>query len=442
MGNYETVKMLKKKHGFATNIMSIGPAGEWGYAMATVAVTDMEGNPARHCGRGGMGAVMGSKGIKAIIIDDSGAPPMLYKNKDLYRKLAANWAQELVKTKKVLTDYGTANLVTVINSLGYLPTRNFSSGTFEGVDSISGEMLKETIEKRKGKPSHACQPGCPIRRSNVYNDDKGNYLTAGFEYETIGLIGPNCGIGDLDFIAGMDRTCDDLGLDTMELGVTMGIIMDVGMIPFGDKEKMLQLVEEVKMNTLLGKLIGQGAALTGRVVGAKRIPVVKGQGISCYDPRGGKATGVTYATSPMGADHTAGNCLPGRTGYRPITNDPNFLNTEEGTIQLSKEMQYMMGVFDYSGICCFVGPASDSVEWVAKLINVKLGSNLTLEDMLYLSKKMIKNELLFNQRAGIEQSGNVLPQFFYQERLTPNDYLFNISQEKLVEAFNELDEIL
>lgn len=436
LGNYKLAKILRDTFGTDKSIVSIGPAGERGYSMASVAITDMEGNPSRHCGRGGMGAVLGSKKIKAIIIDDTGAEGVSYKDEKLFKQITKEWAKELVQTKKVLTDYGTANLVNPINSLGSLPTRNFSSGSFAEAEKISGEQLKQTIEERGGKPSHPCQPGCPIRCSNVYYDGDGKYVTSGLEYETIGLLGSNCGIGDLDFIAKLDRFCDDFGIDTMELGVTIGVIMEAGIIPFGDKGKMLELIKELKNDTLLGKLIGQGATVTGKVLGVERIPAVKGQGISSFDPRGMKATGVTYATSPMGADHTAGNCLPGRIGYRAITRDKDFIETPEGMVELSKDLQVMTAVCDYCGLCYFVGPSLENMERIAELINAKFGTNFTFEDVVNLSKELIKTEIEFNKRAGIPQSSNGMPEFFYTEKLGPRGHLFNIPREKLQKVYD------
>jgi len=435
LGNYETAKILLDKYGWKNSVISIGPAGERGYNMASVAITDMAGNPARHCGRGGMGAVLGSKKIKAIVIDDSQAQGITYKDESKFKKISQQWAQELVETKKVLTDLGTANLVKPINSLGALPTKNFSWGTFAEAEKISGEQLKAIIEERGGKPSHSCQPGCVIRCSNVYKDQEGNYLTSALEYETIGLLGPNCGISDYDFIAQLDRFCDDFGIDTMELGVTIGVMMEANILPFGDQEKILDLLEELKNDTLMGKLMGQGALITGKVLRVKRIPTVKGQGLSSYDPRGLKATGVTYATTPMGGDHTAGNCLPGRTGYREKTKNLDYLQEQEGMLELSKDLQVMTTVCDYAGLCFFVGPTPENLAKVTQLLNAKLGTELTFADVIALAERLIKVEIEFNKKVGLVQEGNDLPEFFRTEKLGPYDHIFDIPQEKLINFY-------
>jgi len=436
LGNYDTADILLRKYGADKSVISIGPAGERGSSMATVAITDMEGRPTRHCGRGGMGAVMGSKKIKAIIVDDGNAPVVSYVNAEKFKKTARDWARELVPARKTMTEYGTASLVSLICAMGALPTRNFSSGKFEQADHISGERLRQILDERGGVHGHPCHPGCVIRCSNIYKDENGEYVTSSLEFETIGLIGANCGIGSLDFIAGLDRFCDDFGIDTMEFGVTLGVIMEAGLAPFGDEQKVLEIVEELKKNTILGKLIAQGAYITGKVLGVRRIPAVKGQAISSYDPRVLKGTGVTYATSPMGADHTAGNLLPGRKGYRPLTRNGFDLNNAQGQYELSRDIQVMTAVCDYCGLCFFVGPTPENMEVIAGLLNARYGVNLTADDLIKMSKEMIKTEVRFNQLAGISQEENGLPEFFSTEKLD-NCHVFDVPAEKLKEIYKD-----
>lgn len=435
LGNYETVKILLGKYGDKNGIISIGPAGERGYSTASVAITDMEGIPCRHCGRGGMGAVMGSKKIKAIVIDDSNTTNITYKDEKTFKEVSREWARELVVTRKTLTDYGTAGNLSLINTLGCLPTRNFSCGVFEDAEKLCGEKLREIIQTRNGKASHACQQGCVIRCSNIYTDADGKVVTSSLEYETIALLGSNCGISDIDFIAKLDRFCDDFGIDTMELGATIGVMMEAGVLNFGDQKKMMSLIDEMKNDTLIGKMMGQGATLTGKVLGVRRIPAVKGQSLAAYDPRGLKSTGVTYATSTMGGDHTAGNCLPGRLGYRPKTKDQEFIKTKEGIVELSKDVQIMTTLCDICGFCFFVGPTPDTVDRVAKLVNARWGTTITFDDLIELSKQVINTEVEFNERAGLPQTLNGLPEFFYTEKLSPQNYIFDISKTKLKNIF-------
>jgi len=338
-----------------------------------------------------------------------------------------------VSTKKTLTDYGTASLIEPMSNLGCLPTNNFSSGTFKGTSSIDANKLQKIIRQRGGKQGIPCSPGCVIRCSKRYNDVNGNYLTSGMEYETIALMGANCGIDDLDIIAQMNRFCDDIGLDTMEMGVTMGVIMESGLINFGDGEKALAILKQIKDKTILGRLIAQGAALTGKVLGVRRIPVVKNQGIPGYDPRGLKGTGVTYITSPQGADHTAGNCLPGRVGYRQKTKKILDVQKADGQVALSRDLQIMTAVCDFTGLCFFVGTTKETMKIVAELINAKHGIKLDIKNIINMGREILKIEKEFNKRAGFTIADDKLPEFFYNEKLSPNDLLFDVPEKEIRE---------
>jgi len=431
MDNYEVVKYYQSKYGERNAIISIGTAGENQYRASAISITDMEGLPTRHCARGGLGALMGSKKIKAILIDNPRISKVKIKDESKFKQISKKWIKTLVSTKKTLTDYGTANLIEPMSNLGCLPTNNFSSGAFKGTLSIGANKLQEIIRQRGGKQGIPCSPGCVIRCSKRYNDVNGNYLTSGMEYETIALMGANCGIDDLDIIAQMNRFCDDIGLDTMEMGVTIGVIMESGLINFGDGEKALVILKQIKDKTILGRLIAQGAALTGKVLGVRRIPVVKNQGISGYDPRGLKGTGVTYITSPQGADHTAGNCLPGRVGYRQETNKILDVQKADGQVALSRDLQIMTAVCDFTGLCFFVGATKETMKIVAELINAKYGIKLDKNNIVDIGKNVLKTEKEFNQRAGFTKVDDKLPEFFYNEKLPPNSLLFDISKKDI-----------
>ena len=308
-GTYKLTKELRERHGKDIGIMAIGPAGELLLSGAGVAVTDLGGNPCDYAGRGGMGAVLGSKGIKAIIIDDRGLEKENgFHDRDRFSDISKAFGAKLLETKRLLQEYGTAIEVKISNELGYLPTRNYRTGQFEGVDKISGETMHALIQERGGVHSKPCMPGCPIRCSNVYVDDNGEYLTSSFEYETIVLLGSNCGVDDLDAIARMDYLCDDYGLDTMEMGTAIGVAMEAGLIAFGDAEGAISLLKQIPKGTPLGRIIGSGAEVTGKVFGISRIPTVMGQGLAAYDPRSNKGIGVTYMSSPMGGRPHCGMC--------------------------------------------------------------------------------------------------------------------------------------
>lgn len=432
LGNYDTVSRLQTIHGPKTAILSIGPAGEKKMSAATIAITDPEGRPCRHCGRGGLGAVMGSKGVKAVIIDDRGSDEQLLSitNREGFNKISRAWAKSMVQAKVGLTNFGTAALVEPVSAVGGLVTRNYSAGNFEGTDKINGEALAKTVKSRGGRTGHACSPGCVIRCSNIYNDKEGGYLTAGLEFETIALMGSNLGIDSLDVIATLDRRCDDCGLDTMEMGNAIGVAMEAGIASFGDGTAAIKLLDEVATGTDFGRVLGQGATTTGRVLGVSHVAAVKGQGMAGYDPRALKGTGVTYATSPMGADHTAGNLLPGRAGVD--------CHSPEGQIKASRRLQIMSAVLDAMGLCLFVGPLPPEMEIISQLLTNALGRPFSVEEVLEIGRKILRTELAFNQAAGIGCSMDRLPEFFRVEKLSPAGLVFDVPDQEIDQVHSAL----
>lgn len=431
MGNYRLAETLFAQYGPDNSIISIGPAGEQQLPVASVAVTNIEGQPSRHAGRGGMGAVLGSKGIKAIVVSSKGEFRKQPVRSEAFREAAQSFGKSLVAGKKALTNYGTAVLVNLINNVGGLPTNNFSQGTFAGVESLSGEKLAAICQERGGATGHPCHRGCVIRCSNIYNDDRGNYLTSGLEYETIALMGSNLGIASLDQVAAMDRICDDLGMDTMEMGAALGVAMEGGVLPFGDAEGARKLLLEVaEGKTVLGRVLGQGATITGKVLNVLRVPAVKGQGMSAYDPRALKGTGVTYATSTMGSDHTAGNALPGRGKVD--------LRKPEGQVQLSLSLQVMTGVCDILGICIFVGPVEENMAVCTELLSAFSGEHWGQEEVLALGRDLLKTEVEFNVKAGIGPVYNDVPEFMRKEALPGTDLVFDVDRDELENIFRGL----
>lgn len=425
MGNYELTEKLREKYGPKIGIISIGPAGEKQMGAASIAVTDMDGMPNRFCGRGGLGAVMGSKGIKAIVFDDKDAAGHLFEMADEegFNAIAKDWNKSLPAAKKALTDFGTAVLVKPVSAQNAFPTRNFSEGTFEGADKICGQALAELIKSRGGKTGHPCQPGCVIRCSNVFHDEQGNHVVSALEYETIGLFGSNLGIDSLDVIATLNRKCNDLGLDTMDIGAALGVAMESGLANFGDSKAALEMVDNIGKGTILGKVLGQGAAITGKVLGVRRVPAVKGQSFASYDPRGLKGTGVTYATSAMGADHTAGNLLPGREGQDP--------NLADGQIEASRHIQIYATVLDAMGFCNFLGPSLPEMGIIAQLLSKAAGREVPVDEVLQLGKETIKREKEFNYLAGFTKANDRLPEFVKTEKIGPKKLSFDIADKDL-----------
>jgi len=432
-GNYEVMQTLTKKHGDKIGILSIGPAGEMRMAAANISVKDPDGNIRSH-GRGGLGAVMGSKKIKYITIDAEGGSGVSIVDREKFKTAARTFAKALLENPvsgQSLKLYGTDVLVNILNESGGLPTRNFRDGQFAGAEKISGETLRETILSRKGKPHHACHAGCVIQCSQVYNDKDGNYVTSGFEYETIWGFGANCCIDDLDIIAKADHLLDDIGIDTIETAVAIGVAMEAGIIPFGDGAGTLKLLKEIGDGTPLGRTLGSGAAVVGKTYGITRVPVVKNQGLSAYDPRPVKGMGITYATSTMGSDHTAGYCIPVN-----ILRIGGFVDPlkKEGEVELSRKLQIGTALIDSTGLCIFVIFAMldkpEVFSLVFDMINAKYDLDMTADDGRTLGRKILRTEHEFNMAAGFSNKHDRLPEFF-EEPIAPHNAVWDFTTEEI-----------
>lgn len=440
LGNYDLVEKMKKEYGDKIACISIGPAGEMKLAAASVAFTDMELRPTRHAGRGGVGAVMGAKGVKVIVLDDTGMPNREPKNSEKFKEANKNFVQGLKKhpvTGEGLPAYGTNVLTNVINEAGGFPTNNFKTGRFAGASKISGETQAATETARGGVVTHGCHRGCVIRCSGIYNDKDGNFLTKQPEYETVWAHGANCGIDDLDAIAMMDRLDDDYGIDTIEMGATIAVAMDAGLAKFGDAKAAINLVKEVGKGTHLGRILGNGAAVTGKVFGVERVPVVKGQSMPAYDPRAVQGMGVTYATTTMGADHTAGYSVT--ANILGVGGKVDALKPE-GQIELSRNLQIATAALDSTGMCLFIAFAildqSDTFQAYMDLISEFTGLKMTGDDFVALGKSVLKNEREFNFQAGFSSKHDRLPNYFKNEPLPPHNVIFAVKDEDLDKVFN------
>jgi aldehyde:ferredoxin oxidoreductase len=440
LGNYALVDKIKAEYGDKVACISIGPAGEMKMASATVAITDMEQRPTRHAGRGGVGAVMGSKQVKAIVLDDSEMPMRSPKDPEKFKEANKNFVQGLRKhpvTGEGLPAYGTNVLTNVINEAGGYPTYNFKKGQFAGAAKISGEALAELEKARGGNPTHGCHKGCVIRCSGTFMDKDGNYLTKQPEYETVWAHGGNCGIDDLDAIAMMDFLDDDFGIDTIEMGATIAVAMEAGIAKFGDAEAAINLIKEVGKGSHLGRILGNGAGLTGKVFGIERVPVVKNQSMPAYDPRAVQGMGVTYATTTMGADHTAGYAVT--ANILGVGGNVNALKPE-GQIELSRNLQIATAAIDASGMCLFIAFAildqPDTFQSLVDILSAFTGQNLTGDDVVALGKSILTNERDFNARAGFTSKDDRLPEYFKKESLAPHNVIFQVKDEDLDQVFN------
>ena len=442
--NYEVLDEMLNRYNKKVAVMTIGTPGEMKMLISNISVKDPKGK-FRSLGRGGLGAVMGSKKIKCITIDAENYKEVHYAEPEKFKEASKVFTKSLQENPisgEGLPAFGTNVLVNIINKAGGLPSLNFRSGNSDNAEEICGETMAENIKERGGSTTHGCHAGCVIQCSQTYNDKEGNYLTSGFEYEMIWAFGANLGIKDLDMIAKIDALMDDIGVDAIETGVTLGLAAETDIIEFGDGERAYELLKyEVAKGTPLGRIIGGGTGNLGKLYGLVRVPVVKNQAIPAYEPRAVKGQGVTYATTPMGADHTAGYAVATN-----ILNSGGYIDPlkKDGQLELARNLQIASAAVDSTGMCIFVAfPALDDPKCLPALIdmiNARFGINLTADDVTNLGENIIKKEREFNKKAGLTNSDDRLPEFMKYEPLPPHNVVWDFTGEELDSVWGYLDE--
>ncbi len=435
LGVYETAPKLLEKYGDKVAIALIGPGGEMKMKAAGIQNLDKDRVPSRIAARGGLGAVMGSRGLKAIVFDQTGGQKPPLHDPEAFKIAQKEYTKALMDHPQTHSyrDYGTAAMAHMSDGFGGLPTHNFSQGHFERVEEISGERLRELILKYGGEldPSHACMAGCTIRCSNIFGGEDGKAIVSPLDYETIGLMGPNLEIDSLEMIARMNWQVNDLGLDSIEVGAALGVAAEAGVMKWGDGQGALQLIDEIRQGSELGRVLGDGAVATGQKFGIEHVPAVKGQAMSAYEPRAIKGTGVTYATSPQGADHTAGLTIRAKVNHL----DPNV------QIEVSRNAQFNMAGYDTLGACSFAsfGYAATPDAAVKRLLMARYGWQDVPDNVLQeLGKQAIKMELEFNRRAGFTAKDDRLPEFMTKEPLSPHNAVFDVKEADLDKIFDDL----
>ena len=415
LGNFEAAKMLHERFGKKISLALCGPVGEYQGLLAGIGISDTDRRPSRLAARGGVGAVMGAKKVK-VIVAELDKMPVLHERKKVMsavkeynKKLSVD---ELIDT---YAKVGTASMADYTNYLGGLPVRNFSSGQLVGPDErmkMGGEYIRELNLARGGETAHACMPGCMIKCSNVYVDADGKEITSPVEYETLGLMGTNCGLSDPDDLARLNDVANDLGIDSIETGAMLAVLMEAGVGDFGDVEFMFAALEEIRNGTERGRLYAQGTARVGEHFGVARVPVIKKQAISAYDPRVIEVTGITMMVTAQGADHTAGN-VPRMQADGKTTDE---------IVDASMEAQVMSAAADSLGFCIFGRTVTNTnLEMIAEGINNAVGANLDASFFEALGRETLKLEDEFNRAAGFTTDDDELPAFFYEERLPPAD---------------------
>ncbi|NPV55090.1 MAG: aldehyde ferredoxin oxidoreductase [Anaerolineae bacterium] len=442
MPNNEADLGLRQRFGEQFVCVSIGPAGEKKMKAAGIAVTDANDNPFRLAARGGLGAVMGAKGLKAVLVERIGRQN-LNEGKDA-RSRVAEFNKLVATNERVVTmrAFGTASTVMPVQKLGGLPTRNYSEGSFEGVESISGETMRELTLARGGvgTPTEACMSGCVIQCSNLFPKPDGTLAAGPIEFETLGLCGSNLGLDSLDEIAELNRLCNDLGLDTIDVGAALGVMMEVaaeGSAPppydqmdlprFGDGKRAAAVLAEIYTGGPLGELVGNGVVATGAALGARHVPAVKGQALSAYDPRVIKGTGVTYCTTPQGADHTAGLTL-----YSPVE------HTDASTaVAASRATQIQRAAYDSLGLCVFnISAAGRQPEFLLNMLRSAYNADLPDDWLDITGLKVIRMERDFNRAAGMTAADDRLPAYFMTEVLSPRGTVFDVPEAELDAMWN------
>jgi aldehyde:ferredoxin oxidoreductase len=420
--NYAACEKLYEKYPKTASFITIGPAGEMELSGASVACTDEKGRPARHAARGGLGAVMGSKGLKFVSVDAT----KLAVRHPVVRKDFFAYSKEYTKAYQAgpqMFKTGTSSVVPVANMLNTFPYKNRTEGQSPDAATLDGARIVESFETRGGG-MHNCMTGCIVQCSNVVHDKDGNYKTSALEFETLTMLGANCGIGSWDDVADLDRLCDEVGLDTIEAGAAIAIYMDSGGMEFGDAAGAKGLLREIAEGTDLGKALGNGAAAIGKKRKHARVPVVKGQAIPAWDPRPLKATGVTYATSPMGADHTAGLIV--NPGLPP-----------DQFARASQESQVANAACDSSGFCQFLQP---TIEEIAKYYSMFIGEDVSREQIADMAWQCLADEWKFNDGAGFTKADDVLPACMIEEGVGPNHVMkFDVQPDIIAAAKQRFD---
>jgi aldehyde:ferredoxin oxidoreductase len=427
--NYELANRLRKRYGEKIAVISIGIAGERKYKGASVSFTDIFGDPSRNAARGGLGAVMGSKGLKAIMIDPSQAGQVDLAHPEEFRKIVRSWVDILKHdiSCSLYSRFGTPFAINNSANQGTLPSNNYRSGRPANFISVNGNSIQTILFERGGR-MHGCMPGCVVQCSIIYPDQEGKRLCSAYEYETIAMLGTNLGITNNDAIARLKFMCDDLGVDAIETGSSLGLAAEAGKMSFGDWESAARLLEEIERETPLGLALGNGVVTTAKYLNVSRVPAYKGQAIPAHDPRSVKGTGVTYFTSPMGADHTAG-----LTYRNPRGKDKQAENSLRSQIQAA--------TCDAFGYCLNSVPAGRAsiYQLIADLMNARYGLRFTPKDILEIGKQTLRDQLAFNEKAEFSKMDSKPAAFVREETTPPTGQVFDVDDAEIENIWKGLD---
>lgn len=425
LGNHELIREIRKKFNNDVSTISIGPAGEMKMSIAGVFASDTKGR-LRAAARGGMGAVMGSKGLKAIVIENNGTyKPSIY-NKEKFNSARKEFIKKVMSNPEATVKYpkyGTAATLQIKNNQGALPTYNFTRGSFEKANLIDGDAVFRLIEERKGvgQHTHACMAGCIIKCGNVIPDKKGNFLSDSLEFETLGMLGSNLGISNLDTIAKLNYECNNIGIDTIETGAAIGIALSSGIANFGDEKEISRIIsKDIRNGTIMGQLLGSGCTLTAQFFKTLRVPAVKGQSINASDPRATKERAITHSMSTMGADHTFG-----------VSRSPIHPHESNGHMQVVRLVHVKMAGYESLGFCQMSLAAIEyELKYAVNLINAIFDLSKDIKWLEQYGKEVILEERKFNFEVGFSEEDDNIPDFFKKEKLPPFNLVVDVPEKE------------
>jgi aldehyde:ferredoxin oxidoreductase len=415
MWNYAGCEKLLSNYPKTASAITIGPAGEMRLKGASIACTDSSKGrrPTRHAARGGVGAVMGAKGLKYIVLDAGKLPGLQAADKTGMAGFVKSFSKDYLGQRHEMIKHGTAGVVPVANMFYTVPYKNRSEGQNPQVEMLDGARIHESFPIRGGG-MHNCMTGCIVRCSNEVHDKDGGYVTSALEFETLAVFGSNCDINNWEDVAALDRLCDEIGLDTIETGAAVAVLMDSGGMKWGDVEKVKELMHNIDKGDETACDVANGALHVGTKRKHPRIPVCKGQSMPAWDPRAIKSVGITYSTSAMGADHTAGfQLVPGQ-------GDDDALNS-------SQEAQINHALTDSAGFCIFQQPTLDEMrEFYGRFV----GREVSREEIAGIGWQCLLDEWEFNDRAGFTKKDDDVPNMIRYEGIGPDHSMkFEVSPE-------------
>lgn len=390
------------------SVLCIGPAGENRVRLAAIM-----NDGTRALGRGGAGAVMGSKRLKAITV--SGSRRNVPADPERFRFLVYEIGKMLranPMTSQALPEFGTNVLMNVVNVIGALPVRNFQESQFAAAERLSGEWLAEHILVGR-KACWACPIACTRQTRTARAAGEGP------EYETVWAFGPQCGIDDLETIAEANYLCNDLGLDTISAGSTIACAMELtergllaGDLRFGRADILLGMLEAMAHRRGLGDELAEGSRRLAAAHGAPELSMsVKGLEMPAYDPRGMQGQGLLYATSNRGACHMRGNMLGPEVLALPRLLDRFAVQGKAGIVAIH---QNEAAAFDCLVVCRFLEMAVGA-EHLARLCNAVTGAALQADDLMRVGERVWNLERLYNLRAGFTAADDTLPRRLLEE---------------------------